>query len=343
MLTCIDTASRWPEAIPIRSTTSKTVIRCLTEIFSRCGFPEKLTSDNGSQFASKQFKTWLRDKGIAHSRATPYHPQGNGMVERLHRTLGAVVVKTMEAKGNWAKVLPLALYFLRCTPSASTGVSPFMLTDGWEPRTSLQVLYQSWVQADLGGIDLSDWVLENQDRVEAARDLATNNAVQASAKRAESWNKRAVDREFCVGDSVWVRKPGLDLKLRESWMGPCTITKKNSPVSYSVQTEDRLIPTVHVQQLKADHTPRKVKRVTSILQQDSKTDEITDRFAEANILEQALSEAQQRELNAVLDSFKEVLDRNQGLQPWLSLKLTLGTNNPYTRDLMGSRWPCETK
>ena len=66
MLTCIDTASRWPEAIPIRSTTSKTVIRCLTEIFSRCGFPEKLTSDNGSQFASKQFKTWLRDKSIAH-------------------------------------------------------------------------------------------------------------------------------------------------------------------------------------------------------------------------------------------------------------------------------------
>ena len=193
MLTCIDSASRWPEAIPIRSTTSKVVIRCLTEIFSRCGFPEKLTTDNGSQFVSKQFKTWLRDKGIAHSRATPYHPQGNGTVERLHRTLGAVVLKTIEAKGNWAKVLPLALYFLRCTPSASTGVSPFLLTHSWEPRTPLQVLYQSWVESDLGGIDLADWILENQERVEAARDVATSNLVQASAKRADTWNERAVD------------------------------------------------------------------------------------------------------------------------------------------------------
>ena len=304
MLTCIDSASRWPEAIPVRSMTTKVVIRCLTEIFSRCGFPEKLTTDNGSQFVSKEFKKWLRDKGIAYSRATPYHPQGNGVVERLHRTLNAVVLKTIEAKGNWARVLPLALYFLRCTPSASTGVSPFLLTHGWESRTPLQVLYQSWVESDLGGIELSDWILENQDRVESARDIATSNMVQVSAKRAEAWNRRAVDRQFSVGDSVWVRRPGLDLKLRESWVGPGTVTKKNSAVSYSVQTEERLIPTVHVQQLKAAHSARKVRRVTSILEQDSTTDEITDRFAEAHIQEQTLTETQQSELDSVLDRFK---------------------------------------
>ena len=83
------------------------------------------------------------------------------MVERLHRTLGAVIVKTMQAKGNWAKVIPLALYFIRCTPSASTGVSPFLVTHGWESRTPLKVLYESWVQQDLGGVDLSDWIAEN--------------------------------------------------------------------------------------------------------------------------------------------------------------------------------------
>ena len=59
MLTCVDSASRWPEAIPVRSTTSKVVIRCLTEIFSQWGFPEKITTDNGSQFVSREFKRWL--------------------------------------------------------------------------------------------------------------------------------------------------------------------------------------------------------------------------------------------------------------------------------------------
>ena len=45
MLTCIDTASRWPEAIPIRTITTKTIIKCLTELFCRNGFPERVTSD----------------------------------------------------------------------------------------------------------------------------------------------------------------------------------------------------------------------------------------------------------------------------------------------------------
>ena len=122
----------------VARSSARVVISCLRDIFTRCGFPERLTSDNGSLFVSKKFRKWLRDKGIAHSRATPYHPEGNGVVERLHRTLNAVITKTIESKGNWAKVLPMALYFVRCTPSASTGVSLFLLTHGWEPRTPLQ-------------------------------------------------------------------------------------------------------------------------------------------------------------------------------------------------------------
>ena len=164
--------------------------------------------------------------------------------------------------------------------------------------------------------------------MEATRDVATSNLVQASAKRADTWNKRAVDRQFSVGDSVWVGKPGLDLKLRESWIGPCKIAKKNSAVSYSVQTEDRLIPTVHIQQLKADHTPKKVKRVTSILEQDAASDEITDRFAEAHIQEQTLSETQQSELDTVLEKFKSVLDKEPGLTTLVQFEIDKGEEPP---------------
>ena len=184
MFTCIDSASRWPEAIPIRTTTTRVVIKCLTSIFTRWGFPEKLTSDNGSQFTSKTFTRWLRDKEIAHSRSTPYHPQGNGVVERLHCTLNAVVGKIITSKGDWAEALPMALFFLRCTPSSSTGVRPFLLTHGWEPTNPIQLLYQSWVNTDLGGVDLSQWIQENADRVESARDQATSNLIENSRKRA---------------------------------------------------------------------------------------------------------------------------------------------------------------
>ena len=91
LLTCIDGATRWPEAIPIRSITAKTIITQLTNIFSRCGFPTCITTDNGSQFTGHTFQKWLRHHGVKHVRSSPYHPQGNGVVERLHRTLHSMV------------------------------------------------------------------------------------------------------------------------------------------------------------------------------------------------------------------------------------------------------------
>lgn len=49
--------------------------------------PPRLISDNGSQFVSAQFKTFLRQSGCAHSRARVRHPQSNGKIERWHQTI----------------------------------------------------------------------------------------------------------------------------------------------------------------------------------------------------------------------------------------------------------------
>ena len=98
LLTCIDNATRWPDAISIGTTTAKTIIAHLTNIFTRCGFPSTLTSDNGTQFTGKTFHDWLRHHGIRHVRSTPYHPQGNRVVERLHRTLNNMITKITESK-----------------------------------------------------------------------------------------------------------------------------------------------------------------------------------------------------------------------------------------------------
>ena len=165
LLTCIDMATRWSEAVPLRKTTSRIVIDQLTNIFSRCGFPTTIVSDNGPQFVGKTFQKWLREKGIQHITASPYHPQENGVVERLHRMLNGVIAKSTDKKGNWAAIVPMALYFLRCMPSGATGLSPFVTRQGWEPTTPLQVLYKSWAQTDLGEVDLQEWVLSNAERV----------------------------------------------------------------------------------------------------------------------------------------------------------------------------------
>ena len=252
------------------------IITQLTSIFSRCDFPTALVSDNGPQFTGKGFQKWLRYKGIAHIRSSPYHPQGNGVVERLHRTLTGVISKMIDKKGNWAAVVLMALYFIRCSPCSATGISPFMAKQGWESATPVQLLYEGWAQTDLGDIDLEDWLMVNAERVQSLREKATVTKQSVSKQRKQAWDAKAQAREFDRGDEVLMRKPGINTKLAESWEGPYTVVKRNSPLSYKINTEDRVIPSVHVQLLKKYLTRSdnpKVTRVTSVFEPD------TDKYA----------------------------------------------------------------
>ena len=47
----------------------------------------RLLSDNGSSYISSDLAKWLKDRGIAHVRGAPCHPQTQGKIERWHQTL----------------------------------------------------------------------------------------------------------------------------------------------------------------------------------------------------------------------------------------------------------------
>ena len=123
-----------------------------------------------------------------------------------------------------------------------------MARQGWEPATPIQLLYKAWIQPDLGKIDLTEWVEINAERVEVAREKALLNKTETAMIRKEKWDETARDRVFEVGDEVLVRKPGLNLKLTESWEGPFVVSAKNSPLSHKVDMGDRkpVIPVVPV-------------------------------------------------------------------------------------------------
>ena len=87
LLTYVDMATRWSEAMPLRKTTTQVII---AQIFCRNGFPTALISDNGPQFTSAQFKKFFKSQGIQHVTASPYR---NGVVELLHSTLNSILLR----------------------------------------------------------------------------------------------------------------------------------------------------------------------------------------------------------------------------------------------------------
>ncbi|CAB0042842.1 unnamed protein product [Trichogramma brassicae] len=76
----IDYYSRFQEIKFLSSTTSTSIIKNLSEIFSRFGYPKKLRADNGPQFASSEFKNFCSLNNIELIQTPSYWPQSNGEI-----------------------------------------------------------------------------------------------------------------------------------------------------------------------------------------------------------------------------------------------------------------------
>ena len=78
ILTLMDYATRYPEAVPLKNIDTETVAEALVDIFSRLGIPEDILSDLGTQFVSDCMKEVARLLSIKQLTTTPYHPMCNG-------------------------------------------------------------------------------------------------------------------------------------------------------------------------------------------------------------------------------------------------------------------------
>ena len=65
-LLAIDAHSKWLEVLQMASTTAESIIDALRYLFSRFGLAEELVSDNGPQFASSGFRTFMVRNGVKH-------------------------------------------------------------------------------------------------------------------------------------------------------------------------------------------------------------------------------------------------------------------------------------
>ena len=84
LLIIADSFSGWPEAIRKKGSTIKQILRV---IFSRNGIPKTLVSDNAPEFGDEDLSLWLENIGCKPYMTQPYHPQSNGLAERMTKTV----------------------------------------------------------------------------------------------------------------------------------------------------------------------------------------------------------------------------------------------------------------
>ena len=138
----------WKPTYPIPNQEASTEAKKLTEeMFLRFSPPDQLHSDQSRQFESNLVTEVCKLLGICKTRTTPYHSQGDGLVERFKRTL--VDMLAITAKDNpfdWENHVCAICMAYNTSAQTTTGYSPFYLMFGRQAKIPIDITLAFWTQ-----------------------------------------------------------------------------------------------------------------------------------------------------------------------------------------------------
>lgn len=243
ILTMVDYATRYPEAVALKSVEAETVAEALVTLFSRVGIPAEILSDQGSQFLSGVMKETSRLLSMSQLVTTPYHPMCNGLVEKFNGTLKTMLKRMcVERPKDWDRYLPALLFAYREVPQESLGFAPFELLYGRSVRGPMSILKEVWTNEKTEPeVKVTyQYVLDLQNRLQETCDVAKEGLQKAQGKQKKYYDVKSRDRKFKVGDKVLLLLPTDGNKLLMQWKGPFEVIECRNDNNYRVQLESRV-------------------------------------------------------------------------------------------------------
>lgn len=243
ILVIVDHFTRFVQAYATTSKSGKTAANLIFNDFAlKFGFPSRIHHDQGGEFENQLFAQLKILSGMAGSRTTPYHPMGNGQVERMNRTLLQMLKTLTETqKSNWKESLNKLVYAYNCTRCEVTGYSPFYLLFGRSPRLPVDMLFGLYTEP--ASRDQRDYVEKWKQGMEEAYAIANENAQRAAEKSKRYYDTKVRSSVLQPGERVLIKNltprggPG---KLRDYWENTVhTVVKQmgsNLPI-YEVRPE----------------------------------------------------------------------------------------------------------
>lgn len=213
-LVVMDAYARWPEIFHMQTTTSSKTIETLRGLFAAYGLPKEVVTDNGPQFISGEFETFLTMNAVKHIKTPAYHPASNGLAERLVQNFKRSLAKNRAMGGMTLQhCIANFLFSYRNMPHTTTKKTPAELFLKRQVRTRL-----SLVKPDL------------------------SQSISAGGPSTQSDRKRKL-RSFSVGQAVLVK----NYRGGEKWLNG-VITQVLGPVTYMVSVNGACVKR-HVNQM----------------------------------------------------------------------------------------------
>ena len=242
----VDCYSRFTILVPASNHTADTVSEALLRhVVPYFGTPRRLLSDRGREFVSEVWEKLTTTLRIQRVLTSPYHPEGNSINERSHRTMNnmlrARLLRDLPSR-KWVTEIPGIMLALNAMVHEPHGFSASMIATGREP--SLPPDLDSEACASPATEDPVAYV----DMVRQCLALTHQQMTSPPAPEAHS--------PYHEGDLIFVMTtpPERTNKLAPRWKGPFVV--KRVPNAYQVTYEDGMVwRTVHVNHAKPAKAP----------------------------------------------------------------------------------------
>jgi transposase InsO family protein len=139
----VDRFSKIAHFIPCRKSNNASHVADLffTKIVYLHGVPNTIISDRDAKFLSHFWRTLWFKLGTKLLFSTTYHPQADGQIEVVNRTLSTMLQDILKTNLKlWEECLPHIEFAYNRSVHSTTKVSPFQIVYGFNPRAPIDLL-----------------------------------------------------------------------------------------------------------------------------------------------------------------------------------------------------------
>ena len=221
VLVVVDHFTWYVQAFVMKNHTARTTARVLyNNYFSVFGFPQRMMSDQGTEFCGKVITAMCSLLGIEKIRTTLYHPQTNGSAERVHKTLQCMIGKLdPEKRQKWLAHIRSIIIAYNSTRSQVTGYSPYYLMFRRRPRLPIDLLFPTRRTQTLTRT-IDKYVASLYNRLRKSLVIAQDCAVKEAQRQKRLYDCKVGAVELRPGHNVLVRLDafrGQRRKLKNWW------------------------------------------------------------------------------------------------------------------------------
>jgi hypothetical protein len=182
MLVAVDKFTKWVEVAPVTTQDSTATINFIKSIVFCFGVSHIIITDIGTNFTSKEFKSYCESMGIKLKFASIVHPKTNGQLKANGLICNGIKKRLLasleKAKHAWVDELPSVLWSLRTTPNAATQETPFFLVHGAEAVLLVEIIHGAPRIMAYDETTSTEALQDDVDALDKARDVALAIATQ---------------------------------------------------------------------------------------------------------------------------------------------------------------------